>query len=275
MAGSRRGLVVAALVLAGCAGDESASGPDVQGLTAAQIYASGQAELADGNPEDAAQLFEEIERLYPYSEWSRRAAVRAAFAWNDALEYDRSTAAARRLLDFYPNDPNAPYVQFLIALNYYEQIVDIGRDQTPTFDALVALRETIENYPGSEFAKPAMLKFDLALDHLAGKEMEIGRYYLKRGNYTAAINRFRAVVEEYQTTSHTPEALYRLVEAYLSLGLVAEAETAGAILGYNYQASPWYVDAYAQLRGQGLQPRDGGTGWLSQIYRQVVRGEWL
>ena len=138
-----------------------------------------------------------------------------------------------------------------------------------------ALRETIERYPESDYTKSAELKFDLTLDLLAGKEMEVGRYYLKRGHYTAAINRFRVVVQEFQTTQHTPEALHRLVESYLALGLADEARTAGAILGYNYQATEWYEDSYALLTEQGLEPGDAGQGWLSRIYRQVIRGRWL
>ncbi len=271
--GFRHFALIAVLALAACGA--GADGPSVEGQSADQIFASAQSELSRGRAADAGQLFEEIERLYPYSQWSKRASIMAAFAYHDAHEYDQSLAAAQRFLDFYPADADAPYAQFLLALNYYDQIVDIGRDQTATFDALIALRDTIERYPDSEYAKPAQLKFDLALNHLAGKEMEIGRYYLKRGHYSAAINRFRAVVEQYQTTSHTPEALHRLVEAYLSLGLTGEAQTAGAILGYNYQGSPWYQDSYALLTSQGLELRDSGSGWLSRIYRQVVQGKWL
>ena len=133
----------------------------------------------------------------------------------------------------------------------------------------------IEQYPDSEYARSAVLKFDLAFDHLAGKEMEIGRYYLKRGHYTSAINRFRVVVEEYQTTTHTPEALMRLVESYLALGLTDEAQTAGAILGHNFRSSPFYTDAYAQLRGRGLTATAQGNSWLTRVYRQVIQGKWL
>ena len=133
----------------------------------------------------------------------------------------------------------------------------------------------IERYPDSEYARAAILKFDLAFDHLAGKEMEIGRYYLRRSNYTAAINRFRVVVEEFQTTSHTAEALHRLVEAYLSLGLVEEAQTAGAILGYNYRGSQWYEDSYRLLTNQGLQPKSFGGNWRGSSYRQTIKGRWL
>ena len=162
------------------------------------------------------------------------------------------------ILDFYPGDEDAAYAAYLLALSYYDQIDEVGRDQGLTFQALQALRDVIEQYPDSEYARSAMLKFDLAFDHLAAKEMEIGRYYLKRGNYTAAINRFRVVVQDYQTTTHTAEALHRLVEAYLALGLTDEAQTAGAILGYNYQSSPFYDDSFHLLKGRGLRPEAQG-----------------
>ena len=151
----------------------------------------------------------------------------------------------------------------------------MGRDQKLTFSALQELRKVIENYPDSPYAKSAKLKFDLAFDHLAAKEMEIGRYYLKREHYAAAINRFHTVVEDFQTTTYTPEALHRLVEAYLSLGLTNEAQTAGAILGHNFRGTRWYEDSYALLRGNGLRPEAKGEGWLRDIYRQTVLGKWL
>ena len=163
----------------------------------------------------------------------------------------------------------------MLALTYYDQIADIGKDQGATIEALQALRVVIEQYPNSDYAKPAKLKFDLAFDQLAAKEMEIGRYYLKSKNYAAAINRFRTVVEKFQTTAHTAEALHRLVEAYLSLGLAQEAKTSAAILGHNYPDSSWYKDSYALLGTAGLSPGASGTGWLSQIYRQVLKGQWL
>ena len=163
----------------------------------------------------------------------------------------------------------------LLALSYYDQIDEVGRDQGLTFQALQALRQVIERYPDSEYAKSAILKFELAFDHLAAKEMEVGRYYLKRDHFAAAINRFRVVVEEFETTSHTPEALYRLVEAYLSLGLTDEAQTAGAILGYNFRSTEWYEDAYALLTKQGLEAKSRGDNWLVRIYRQTVKGDWI
>ncbi len=238
------------------------------------IYLGAEAKLNDGDSKGAATQFGEVERLYPYSEWAKRAMLMSAFAYHEAGMYAESRSAAERYLDFFPADVDAPYAQFLIALSYYDQIVDTGRDQSATFDALQEMRDIIERYPDSEYAKSAQMKFELALDHLAGKEMEIGRYYLSRGFYTAAINRFRVVVEDYQTTTHTPEALYRLVESYLSLGLTNEAQTAAAILGYNFQGSVWYADAYALLRGRGLAPADAGDGWLNRTYRQVVQGKW-
>jgi outer membrane protein assembly factor BamD len=248
--------------------------PPIESRSAQQIFLSGEELLADGSPREAGETFGEVERLYPYSEWAKRAMLMSAFAYHEGALYAESRAAAERYLEFFPADVDAPYAQFLIALSYYDQIVDTGRDQQNTFEALTEMRDIIERYPDSEFSKSAQLKFELALDHLAGKEMEIGRYYLNRGHYTAAINRFRVVVEDYQTTTHTPEALHRLVEAYLSLGLDGEAQTAGAILGYNFQGSPWYADSYVLLTGRGLRPADTSEGWLNRTYRQVVRGEW-
>lgn len=240
-----------------------------------QIFERGEFELTRNRPSDAAFYFAEIERLYPYSDWARRALIMQAFSYHQDQDYPNSRSAAQRFIDFYPDDDDAAYAQYLLALSYYDQIDEVGRDQGLTFQALQALRQTIERYPDSEYARSAVLKFDLAFDHLAGKEMEIGRYYLRREHYTAAINRFRVVVEDFQTTSHTPEALHRLVEAYLSLGLTEQAQTAGAILGFNYQSTTWYQDSFVLLTGQGLRPEPTAGGWLGQVYRQTVKGEWL
>jgi outer membrane protein assembly factor BamD len=281
MTGGRTGarlLGTAMLVafLAGCGGGQNAD-EQLDNLTPEQIFQRGEYALeTERKPDSAIKYFSEVERLYPYSDWAKRALIMQAFSYHQDEQYEEARAAAQRYLDFYPDDEDAPYAQYLLALSYYDQIDEVGRDQGLTFQALQGMRDVIEQYPDSDYAKSAMLKFDLAFDHLAAKEMEIGRYYLKRGNYTAAINRFRVVVEQYQTTSHTPEALLRLVECYLALGFTKEAQTAGAILGYNYQASPFYDDAYRLLTGAGLSPEaQEGTGWLSQVYRQVVRGEWL
>jgi len=267
-----------ALVLAGC-GRFSGSGVDrgrpLETYTAEEIFKRGEYELEQRKPKDAARYFGEVERLYPYSEWAKRGLIMQAFAYHRDRDYDNARASAQRYIDFYPADEDAAYAQYLLALSYYDQIDDVGRDQGLTFQALQALRAVIENYPDSEYARSAVAKFDLAFDHLAGKEMEIGRYYLKRGNYAAASNRFRIVVEQYQTTTHTAEALHRLVECYLSLGLTDEAQTAGAILGHNYQSSDFYQDSYRLLTRQGLEPEARGESWLRTVYRQVIRGEWL
>ena len=244
-------------------------------FTAEQIYERGEYELSDNKPEDAAFFFSEIERLYPYSEWTQRALIMQAYSFHKGDLYEDSRAAAQRFIDFYPSDDDAAYAQYLLALSYYDQIDEVGRDQGLTFQALQALRKVIETYPDSEYANSAKLKFDLAFDHLASKEMEIGRYYLRREHYSASIKRFRVVVEDFQTTTQTPEALHRLVEAYLSLGLTDEAQTAGAILGHNYQSTDWYHDSYKLLTAQGLYPKAEGSSWLSQVYRQTVQGKWL
>ncbi len=270
------GLALALGLLAGCGGTAGLIQPEaLEQMSAQQIYQEGEAQLESGAPDDAAFYFGEIERLYPYSDWAKRGLIMQAFAYHKDRDYPNSRASAQRYLDFYPADEDAAYAQYLLALSYYDQIDDVGRDQGLTFQALQALRGVIEGYPESEYVAPATLKFDLAFDHLAGKEMEIGRYYLKRGHYSAAVSRFRVVVEDFQTTTHTPEALHRLVEAYLSLGLTAEAQTAGAILGHNYRGTDWYQDSYALLTGQGLEMREVGDNWLAAIYRQVVRGEWI
>lgn len=283
MIGGRfRARVIAAVALvalvAACGGDGSAQRADqsnqLETFPPEQIFERGEFELNRSRPTDAAFYFSEIERLYPYSTWAKRALIMQAFSFHQGQEYPDSRAAAQRYIDFYPTDEDAAYAQYLLALSYYDQIDEVGRDQGLTFQALQALRTVIEVYPDSEYATSAILKFDLAFDHLAGKEMEIGRYYLRRGHYASAINRFRVVVEDFQTTSHTAEALHRLVESYLSLGLTNEAQTAGAILGFNYQSTDWYQDSYRLLTSRGLELKDRGNSWLSQIYRQSVKGQW-
>jgi outer membrane protein assembly factor BamD len=261
-------------ILAGCAGGSRERALD--SFTAEEIYKRGELELETArNPEDALLYFQEVERLYPYTEFAKRALIMQAFTLHKAKKYPEARDASQRFLDFYPGDEDAPYALYLMALSYYDQIDDVGRDQGVTFQALRGMRDVIETYPDSEYARSAILKFDLAFDQLAAKEMEVGRYYLKRGHYTAAINRFRVVVQDFQTTTHTAEALHRLVESYLALGLDAEAQTAAAILGFNYQASPFYDDSFRLLKGRGLSPEATGESWLRQVYRQMVRGEWL
>jgi len=245
-------------------------------LSAEEIYSKAQKEFDFGDKVKAAELFLEIERIYPYSGLAKRALLMNAVALLEEKDYEASRVSAARFIRFYPADEDTPYAYYLIALSYYDQIDDIGRDQVNTYEALKTFRIIIERYPNSEYAKSSSLKVELAFDHLAAKEMEIGRYYLKNRHYTAAINRFKIVVEEYPTTSHTPEALHRLVEAYLSLGLIKEATISGAILGHNFKSSIWYQDTYNLLGGKndGLNT-NAFKGWLGDVYRQVIRGDWI
>ena len=267
------GVMLLGFGVAACGGQRERP---LDSYTAEEIYQMGELRMeAARRPDDAIRYFQEVERLYPYSQVAKRALIMQAFAYHRAKKYEESRAAAQRYLDFYPGDEDAPYALYLMALSYYDQIDDVGRDQGVTFQALRGMRDVIETYPDSDYARSAMLKFELAFDHLAGKEMEVGRFYLKRGNYTAAINRFRSVVQDFQTTTHTAEALHRLVESYLALGFTQEAQTAGAILGYNYQSSPFYDDTFRLLKGRGLNPEAVGDSWLRSVYRQMVRGEWL
>src|SRR6056297_1997166 len=271
------GAIVVGLGLAGCSENSRVERGEVdfENYTAEQIFERAEYDLSRNNADRAAEVFGEVERLYPYSEWAKRALIMQAYAYHQAEDYENSRSAAQRFIDFYPTDGDAAYAQYLLALSYYDQIDEVGRDQGLTFQALQSLREVIERYPDSEYASSSILKFDLAFNHLAAKEMEIGRYYLRRDHFASAINRFRVVVEDFQTTTHTAEALHRLVEAYLSLGLTDEAQTAGAILGYNYQSSSWYEDSFKLLTGRGLELKATGDNWLGQIYRQMVKGEWL
>ncbi|MBS0564753.1 MAG: outer membrane protein assembly factor BamD [Proteobacteria bacterium] len=262
-------------VLAACGRGADTTQP-LDTLTAEQIFQKGEDALAaQRKAKTAVHYFSEVERLYPYSEWAKRALIMEAYGYHKDRDYENSRSAAQRYIDTYPAEEDAAYAKYLLALSYYDQIEEVGRDQGLTFQALQALRAVIEEYPNSEYAKSAILKFDLAFDHLAAKEMEIGRYYLKQDNYTAAINRFRIVVEQYQTTTQTPEALYRLIECYLSLGLTDEAQTAGAILGHNFQSTDWYQDGFKLLTRQGLEAKPKGSGWLASIYRQTIKGEWM
>ena len=267
--------VTLAVTLAACGSNTGRNAP-LDDYSAEEIFRRGEFVLETSRrAESSLRYFRELERLYPATDWARRAIVMQAYALHRDGEYEQARAVARRFIDSYPGDEDAAWAAYIIALTYYDQIERVGRDQTVTFNALRSLRRVIEEYPNTEYARSAVLKFDLAFDHLAAKEMEIGRYYLRRGNMSSAVNRFRVVVEDYQTSSHTPEALHRLVEAYLALGLRNEAQTAGAILGHNFRASPFYEDSFSLLTGQGLSAEASGESWIRQIYRRTLRGEWL
>ena len=270
--------VLMAFAMTGCetVGDMfSGDTDDVENRSAQEIFGTAEGMLKDGNAEGAAKMFDEVERLYPFSQLAKRAIIMSAFSSYEAQDYSAARSAARRYLNLYPSDKEAPYAQHLIALTYYDRIVDVGRDQATTKSALKELTEVVRRFPGSEYAKDAQLKIDLTRDHLAGKEMTIGRYYLKRGHYIAAANRFKVVIADYQTTSHVPEALHRLVESYLSIGLNREAQTAAAVLGENFVGSDWYAASYALLTERDLRPERSEDGFFDSIYRRVIQGKWL
>lgn len=245
-------LVLAAAALASsCAGRREEQIAYVE-RPAESIYNEAYDELERRRYREAQQLFDEVERQHPYSEWARRSMMMAAYAAYERGDYDGAVQTAERYVALYPSGRTTAYAYYLIALSHYEQILDVGRDQRQTQLALDALEQVVRRYPNTEYARDARLKIDLTLDHLAGKEMDVGRWYLRRGHHLAAINRFRRVIDEYQTTSHVPEALHRLVEAYVSLGVIEEARQVAAVLGHNYPGSEWYEDTYELLADEGL-----------------------
>lgn len=233
------------------------------------LYNKGLEQMQSGEYRTAAKTFGEVERQHPYSAWATKAQLMQAYAQYQRNAYDEAINAAQRFITLHPGHKDASYAYYLIALCNYEQIIDVRRDQTNTQKALASLEEVSRRYPGTAYAQDAQAKATLARDHLAGKEMEIGRYYLKKGSYLAGINRFKRVITEYQNTSHTPEALYRLTEGYLALGVRSEAQTAAAVLGYNYPNSQWYQDAYALLQNDGILPSENKQSWISKAVSSV------
>jgi outer membrane protein assembly factor BamD len=231
------------------------------------LYAVGLERLDNGRYTEAVQFFQEVERQHPYSPWSRRAILMQVYAYYQRNAYEEAIAAADRYIQLYPGSPQTSYAYYMKAICYFEQIVDVGRDQAATGQALNALTEVARRYPNTTYATDARVKIDMVNDQLAGKEMEIGRYYLRRDQPLAAVGRFRRVIETYQTTSHTPEALYRLVEAYLTLGLVDEAERNAAVLGHNFPGSRWYSDAFELVTREGgqLDTQPEEEGWLRRL----------
>jgi len=211
------------------------------------LYQAAKNRLDRGKTREAAALFDEVERQHPYSPWARRAQLMSAFSYYAARDYSKAIQSAQRFLSIHPGNKDAPYAYYLIAISYYEQISDVTRDQKTTLQAKQALNDVIRRYPDSPYAQDARLKLDLVNDHLAGKEMTIGRHYQRSGKWLAATVRFRNVIDNYQTTSHAPEALYRLVECYLSMGIPEEAQKSAAVLGTNYPASVWYSRAFALM----------------------------
>ncbi len=237
---------------------------------ASKTYDQGLEKLANGSPQEAAKKFTELGKQYPGSDWARKGLLMTVYADYQAANYTDAETSAERYLKEYPNSPDAAYVTYLRANAYYEQIPDISRDQDTATKALATFQDLIKKYPKSEYVDDSKFKVQVTEDQLAGKEMSIGRFYLNRNNYTAAINRFRNVLQYYQTTRHAEEALYRLVEAYLGLGIADEAQTAAAVLGHNFPDGQWYQDAYALLKGKGLSPQENSGSWISKIYHTVV-----
>ena len=240
-----RALLCAVLVSA-CAGNQSAA-PSERSVQ--DLYNSAVNALEAENYATAARSFDEVERQHPYSIWATKAQLMAGFAHYSANNYDEAIIALNRFIQLHPGNRDVAYAYYLKALCYYEQISDVSRDQLNTERALESLQDVIRRFPNSKYARDAKLKLDLTRDHLAGKEMDIGRYYLRRDNFLAAINRFRRVIDKFQTTTHVPEALHRLAEAYTALGVLDEAQKAAAVLGHNYPGSEWYVDSYGLVAG--------------------------
>jgi len=236
----------------------------------AALYNKGLEKLKEGQYKTAAKQFEEVERQHPYSGLATKAILMAAYAQYQRNSYDSAITAAQRFITLHPGHKDAAYAYYLVALCYYEQIMDVKRDQSVTENSLSALEEVGRRFPGTVYAQDAEAKAALARDHLAGKEMEVGRYYLRKRAYVASINRFKNVIVKYQTTSQAPEALYRLTEAYYALGVQSEAQTAAAVLGHNYPNSQWYKDAYSLLESGGIAPEENRESWISKAVRAVT-----
>lgn len=271
-------LGLAVIVLAGCSlfdtenetNNANKDAANYQERSVEAIYADGWRMINMGNWEGCAGQFNEVDRQHPYSVWARRAMLISAFCSYQANAYPAAISTADNYISLHPGSREVAYAFYIKAISLYEQIVDVGRDQSNTEGALVALQDVVQRFPDTEYARDATLKIDLTNDHLAGKEMAVGRYYLARGDYIGAINRFRTVVDQYQTTPQIAEALQRLTEAYYSLGLNSEAQTAAAVLGRNYPGSGWYQSAFNILRGRNLKPMEDRGSWISQAFRKVL-----
>ena len=270
-------LLFATLPLAGCSSldsfnpfaGEKYETKIVPDIPAEDIYNQGVARLNNKDASGAAKKFGQLEKDYAYSDWARKGLLMQTSAQYQAGNYDDAIESGGRYAKLYPTTPDAAYAVYLQAMSYYNQVPDISRDQMQSAKALELFTEVATKYPNSEYANDAKYKIQVARDQLAGKEMSVGRFYLGRKNYTAALNRFREVIGKYQTTRHTEEALMRLTEAYLALGISNEAQTAAAILGHNYPDSQWYKDAYALLQGEGLEPHEDQGSWLSKAFKKI------
>ena len=221
---------------------------------------------------DAAKKFDEVDRQNPYSDWARKALLMSAYSYYQAKEYTDCINSAQRYVTLHPGSPDAAYAQYLIGSSYYDQILDVSRDQARADKAINSLEEVVRKYPDSEYSTAAKKKIDMARDQLAGKEMEIGRFYMNKRDFIGAINRFKVVVTQYQTTRHVEEALERLTEAYVALGIIDEAQTAAAVLGHNFPDSTWYKDAYQLVKKAGGEPNENKESWMSKAFKKVGLG---
>ncbi len=271
-----RAAVISAVILAGalsgCSLFESSTGGGDEDTKyverpVEQIYADAWKKIRERAWADAAKQFDEVERQHPYSIWARRAMLMSAFCYYQANKYSDAINTADQYISLHPGSKEVAYAFYLKAISLYEQITDVGRDQTNTEQALTALQDVVQRFPNTEYARDASLKIDLTMDHLAGKEMAIGRYYLRQGDFIGAINRFRIVVERYQRTPQIAEALERLTEAYYALGVYDEAKTAAAVLGANYPGSLWYQNAYDLLVQHNMKPQENPASWISKVFR--------
>lgn len=269
--GLMRGLagVLLALSLAGCASKGDDLGLD--NTPADQLYNEGLVQLQAGKRADAVKKFDDVDRLHPYSEWSKKAILMTAFTHFERGAYTDCIQSAQRFVTLYPSSPDAAYAQYLIAESYFLQIPDTARDQERTTSALNAYAELIQKYPTSQYADDARKKILTVKDQLAGKEMDVGRFYLRKRQYLAAINRFKVVVSQYQTTRHVEEALARLVECYYAMGVVSEAQTAAAVLGHNFPDSQWYKDAHDLIGKGGYAPSEDKGSWISKSFASTLK----
>lgn len=263
-------VVLLGIAISGCSlfnrgGDEEYA--IIEEEPADRLYNEGLALLNDRSFRAAAEKFDEVDRVHPYSEWARRSLLMSAYAHFEGGRYSEAIRSARRYITLHPGSSDAAYAQYLIGESHYRQIPQVSRDQDHSEKAAVAFRELIEKYPDSEYAVAAREKLNVSRDQVAGKEMEVGRYYLGQRRYLAAINRFRNVVTDHQETRHVEEALHRLTESYYALGLVSEAQTAAAVLGHNFPDSAWYQDSYTLLQRGGYEPQESEESWISRLFR--------
>jgi outer membrane protein assembly factor BamD len=265
-------LIALATPLCGCQGLEAlftrSDDDDVAEEAADKLYNDGLYLLNDKHEyKSAAKKFDEVDRQHPYSDWARKALIMSAYAHYEDQDYEETINSARRYITLHPGSPDAAYAQFLIGSSYFDRIPDISRDQERAEKAVAELQDVIRKYPNTEYADSAKRKIEIARDQLAGKEVDVGRYYMQKHDFAGAINRFKTVVTRYQTTRHVEEALMRLTEAYMSLGIVDEAQTSAAVLGHNFPDSPWYQDAYNLVRSRGLEPSMNKNSWIARAFK--------